>query len=61
MILFGLMNFPGSCSILAGFLVGYLFVFGVLSFCMVSKVLAEWFEEKFLCCVKDNQNFVKQS
>lgn len=53
-LLFAVMNFPGSCSIIAGFLTGYLFVFGVLSCLMFSREFGVWFEEKFLCCVSEN-------
>ena len=60
-MLFALMNLPGSCSILAGFIAGYLFVYGVLSWMMISKEFGTWFEEKFLCCVSDNKSFVRQN
>jgi membrane associated rhomboid family serine protease len=60
-LLFAVMNLPGSCSIIAGFLTGYLFVFGVLSCFQIGKTFGTWFEETFLCCVSGTSSFVKQS
>jgi hypothetical protein len=61
LLIFAVINFEGSISIVAGFIVGYLYVIGILNFTVVGCDTAQSFENSCLCCLTSNSNFITQA
>ena len=47
---------------ISGFIVGYLYVFNILSFLQIGESTAQWLQDSFMfSCCRDNSTFVKVS
>lgn len=59
-LIFCIINPPGSVSMVAGFIVGYLYVFKALAWFQISDAMAHSLEESFLfACCSDHSTFIK--
>ena len=60
-IIFCIINPPGAPSIISGFIVGYLYVFGLLAFLQIEDGTAKSLEESFIfaTCAQEFETFIK--